>query len=107
MFHVNYTMTITQYLKYEELQKKKPNMSEADLYVAITGSFLCLGKTLFSQIGFINIAQVFMNCSQTFFWMLILLNIYKGIVKTHNHKTKVAGVIQLISSGVSTIFMLH
>jgi len=107
MFRMNYTMTISQYLEYERLSKKKPSMSEAELYTAITGSFLCLGKTLFSQLGFTDLSEVFFNCSQTFFWILIILNIQKGIKKTCNPKTKATGIYQLIGSGISTIFMLH
>jgi len=100
-------MTITQFLEYERLKKLKPSMSEADLYTAITGSFLCLGKTLFSQIGFVNLAQVFLNCSSTFFWILILINIYKGIENAHNPKTRIAGISQLVGSGIGTILKLR
>lgn len=110
MFKIKYTMTMEEHKEYLRLKAKSPQMSEADLFTAITGSFLCLGKTLFNQLGYSNITKVFMNGSTTFFWILIIIGVFKGIKKLQkncNHKTKVAGVSQLIGSGISTLFMLR
>ena len=104
---LKYSMTIPQYLEYERLKRENPSMSEKDLFIAITGSVLCLGKTLFSQFGLVDIAKVFMNCSKTFFWILIIVSVFKGIEKTHKSKTRFAGITQLIGSGISTLFMLR
>lgn len=107
MFHFTYTMTFDQYKEYMRLKKETPKMSEAQLFTAITGSVLCLGKTLFKQLGYSNITQVFTNGSIAFFWTLIIISVIKGIEKNCNPKTRIAGIIQIISSGVSAILMLH
>jgi len=82
-------------------------MTEAELFTAITGSVLCLGKTLFKQLGYSNIQKIFFNGSLVFFWTLIIISIIKGIEKTHKSKTRFAGITQLIGSGISTLFMLR
>jgi len=114
MFHVNHSMKISQYLEYERLKRESPKMSEANFYTAITGSGLCLGKTFFNQIGFVNLSKVFSNCSQTLFWILIVIQMYNGIEiieKNRNLKTKTAsikpGIWKLVGGGISTIFMLQ
>ena len=107
MFKINYNMTEEQNKEYLRLKAESPSMSEADLYTAITGSVLCLGKTLFKQLGYSNITKVFLNGSIVFFWILIILSVIKGIEKTHKSKTRFAGITQLIGSGISTLFMLR
>jgi hypothetical protein len=107
MYNLAYNMTPEQYKEYLRLKKASPRMTEIELFTAITGSVLCLGKTLFKQLGYTSITQIFFNGSIVFFWTLIIISIIKGIEKTHKSKTRFAGITQLIGSGISTLFMLR
>lgn len=103
---LKFHMTIPQFMEYERLKEKSPKFTEFDLYTAIIGSALCLGKELSKQLGYYKLAMTFLMLSKDFFWILIIISLIKGIEKTCYQNTRKAGIGQLIGSGISIALML-
>ena len=104
---IKYELTKDQQEQYLKLKSDKPKMSELDKLITITGGLIFLGKTITSHLGYENITKIFMNLSQTFFWIIIIISVIKGIKKNFNCKTRFAGITQIVGSGISAFLMLR
>ena len=107
MHKIKFEITKEQQERYLALKKEKPKMSELDLFTTVTGTALFIGKILFQHLGYIEISTIFMSLSKTFFWIIIVTSVIKGIKKNFNSKTRKEGIGQLIGSGISAFLMLH